>query len=132
MMIPLLRIFCQCCGKIFYLGRCCYRGHVYCSIECRKAGYREVHARAERQYRQTEKGKIQHKNAEHRRSKRSKESGLVKNMIKKSCLCLAMTIRSIFEKGCSGKNNEGNCDKCQKPGFIVDEFPYRGYGTCHL
>ena len=125
MLFPLKRFFCKCCGIIFHLGRCCYRGQVYCSKTCRKAGYRQVHAKAQRKYSQTDKGKKQHKEAESRRRKRSKEHGSVKNMIKKSCICLAMTIRSIFKADVPGKDNECKCDSCQKPGFSVDVFPQR-------
>jgi len=124
---PLLWICCNCCGAVFHLCSCCYRGQVYCSQKCRTAGYRQIHSEAQKQYRQTEKGKKQHCEAEKRRRKRSKSAGIIEKTISKTCMCLSMILQFLFKKDV---NEEGQtkCSICGKPGISVDAFPRRGYG----
>jgi len=63
----LLQIRCRCCGTVFSVCRCCWRGQAYCCDECRVAGTQKNHREAESRYRQTAKGKKAHREAENRR-----------------------------------------------------------------
>ncbi|QTA77847.1 Uncharacterized protein dnl_53440 [Desulfonema limicola] len=123
-MNPLLKIFCKCCGILFYICRCCYRGHVYCGPECRKAGYRETRKAAQEKYRKTEKGKKQHRNAENRRRYRVNKESRVVQAVVKTCICLKKIIASIFNKD----KTQPVCNYCGKEGTGVNKFPKRSYG----
>ena len=61
------KVKCRWCGKIFFVCRCCWRGQGYCSDECRGSSKRKAHQEAQKKYRQTQKGKNQHCEAENRR-----------------------------------------------------------------
>lgn len=62
-----ITVVCRECGTGFGICRSCWRGQVYCSRACREAGKRRLHRQAQRRYRQTEKGKAAHREAERRR-----------------------------------------------------------------
>ena len=53
----LIQIRCRCCGTVFSVCRCCWRGQAYCCDECRIAKKRQNHSEVQRRYRQTAKGK---------------------------------------------------------------------------
>lgn len=57
-----VEIGCSCCGTIFVICKSCYRNQKYCSDECREAGYRENHRRAQKKY--SSKPEIKKKHAE--------------------------------------------------------------------
>lgn len=123
-----IRIYCGCCGRIFYVCRKCYRGQIYCCKECRKAGYREIHREAQRRYRQTGRGKEKHQKAERKRRMKRKGCGLAQ-ILYRTCMCISMLIRSMFSKGEDDASEKtGCCDFCGASGLIVDVFPRRGYG----
>ena len=122
----LLEIFCRCCGKLFYLCRSCYRGQTYCCQECRIAGYLETHREAQRRYRNTEKGKKAHREAERKKRIRGKKEGNILNLINKTCICLAMLIQSVFKN--DNTPNTHTCHLCGTEGKAVEIFPRRGYG----
>jgi hypothetical protein len=107
-------------GFFIYLCRRCFHGQVYCSVECRKAGYAEKHRKVQRKYRQTGKGKEQHILSEKRRRKRQKKGSGSKNEIQ-TCLCLRMKARE--EKQLDIKT----CCSCGKTGYPVQVFDRRGY-----
>ena len=127
-MKPLLKIFCKCCGILFHICRCCYRGHVYCNLECRKAGYRQTRKAAQEKYRKKEKGKKQHREAENRRRQREKGENRVLKAALKTCDCLKKIIRSIFEIDKKRKGRTPKCNYCGITGKSVDKFPKRNYG----
>ena len=52
---------CKRCRVNFVLCRSCYRGHVYCSDECRAEGRREGKRRCNRQNQSTDEGKADHR-----------------------------------------------------------------------
>jgi len=128
-MNPLLKIFCKCCGILFHICRCCYRGHVYCGLECREAGYRQTRKAAQANYRKTEKGKKQHRNAENKRRHREKDQNRFSKATAKTCECLKKIIRSIFGKDENLKDRIQKCNYCGTAGKTVDKFPKRGYGN---
>jgi hypothetical protein len=57
----------------------CWRGQAYCCVKCRLAGRRNHHREAQRKYRQSEKGKKAHCEAENRR-RHSQNQKKEKNM----------------------------------------------------
>ena len=118
------KIECQCCGRIFEICRKCYKGHVYCSKKCRRAGYIERHREAQRRYQKTRKGKKTRNNAANRRRYGGKNYvGVLRKMIK-TCLAL-INLNAYKEKE---SKEQGKCSICGKVGVIVDEFPKRSYG----
>ena len=120
-MIEALRIFCGCCGRIFGICRPCYRGQRYCSDQCRTAGYQQTHREAQSNYRQRDKGKLQHCESEKRRRKRKKEelktTKGISAIIKEACMCVSMTIKSLF-KNYDPERGKGNCSICGKD-FLI-------------
>ena len=128
-MTPLLKIYCHCCGKIFHICRCCYSGHVYCSKECRKAGYRQVRKEAQKKYRKTDAGRKKHREAEQNRRNKKREIKCTANVITKTCMCILMALASIFVKGENGGNKAAKCNFCGKHVESAEEFPERGYGN---
>jgi len=125
----LIKIECQCCGQIFIMCRRCYRGHIYCSEECRISGKREARREAQRRYRQTENGKKKHSEAEKRRRKRTKKIKFTRSNIIKSCMCIYIKIKSFinqYKQNAVGNNSK--CCVCGISGVIVENFSERGYG----
>jgi len=118
----ILQILCRCCGKIFYLCRTCYRGHVYCSIKCRIAGYLQKHREAQKRYRGTDKGKSKHRELEKKR--RNKFKG--KKITEKIVNCMSSVIQSMFESIFKikkiGEYKTEKCQKCGKMGIVVTDF----------
>lgn len=96
----MLQIFCACCGVVFGVCKACYKGHKYCCGECRKAGCRHAHRKAQATYRRTDKGRKQHRQAEAmRRRKKKNEAGEKSKLIdcvRKTCMCLAMRITELY------------------------------------
>ena len=129
----LIEIHCRWCGLVFDVCRSCYRGHAYCSDECRVAGKRKSHRKAQRKYRRTTKGKKQHCEAENRRRYRSDEKNhqSIRKMddaativLSEWCMGLLVGVRNrLFHVQASPK-----CHFCGSYGHLVDEFPRRGYG----
>lgn len=134
--ILLLRqIRCEWCHILFYICRCCFRGQAYCCDECRIAGKRRNHRKAQRRYRQTPKGKKAHSEAENRRRHRSSEKNQ-KNMDDPSstpmpgyCMSLLTWVRLFVFHARRWCDQAGYCRFCGCSGTIVAEFPRRGYGS---
>jgi len=131
-MTPLLKIYCHCCGIIFHICRCCYRGHVYCSKKCRKAGYRQVRKKALRKYRKTEEGRKKHRKNEQDRRDKKRKIKCIPYVITETCMSMLKALVSIFVKEDNGENKASKCNFCGKHGESVDLFPGRGYGNQNL
>jgi len=120
----LKKIVCQCCGQLFEICRGCYKGQVYCSKECRRAGYIEKHREAQRRYQKTQKGKrTRNKAANRRRQGDKKYVGVLKKMLR---TCIDFINLNIYNK--EENKERGRCIICGKEGVIVNEFPKRSYG----
>lgn len=65
--LELLLIRCRHCGEYFFICRRCYRGHIYCSVACRKKGYRKRHREAQKRYRDKDEKKKLRSEAEQKR-----------------------------------------------------------------
>lgn len=130
----LIQIRCR-CGVIFCICRSCWRGQAYCSDKCRIAGRRQAHREAQRRYRQTERGRYNHRKAEHRRririSKKSVDdrgstpqgpcNKIVSSYIKPS-------VRDFLVSVKAGVGESRRCHFCGTSGVVVERFPRRGYG----
>ncbi len=126
----LIVIDCRWCHFSFFLCRACWRGHAYCSDACRTAGKLKNRREAQRRYRQTEKGKKNHREAENRRRYRQTIKKTINmddtpsTVLPAWCTTLIIwTQHHIFSlqiKPC--------CRFCCILGQPVLEFPRRGYG----
>lgn len=105
------------------LCRSCYSGQCYCCDRCRFIAQREAHKRAQRLYRQTEKGREAHKEGERRRRIR-KARGIQKTVDDEG------TTPPISHVTIPSKplKSIGLCHCCGIAGAIVRKFPRRGYG----
>ena len=132
------QIRCRCCGTVFSVCRCCWRGQAYCCDECRIAKKRQNHSEVQRRYRQTAKGKKAHREAENRRryglSKKDQ-----KNMDDTSStplppwrIPILFKLQIVIQHARAWFDKAGCCHFCGACGKIVDEFPRRGYGRTIL
>lgn len=69
----LLRLICPRCRASFAICRPCFRGHVYCGRSCSQAARVETCRRARRRHRQSEAGRLDHRDAERGRRRRLRE-----------------------------------------------------------
>jgi len=86
--LKLLRIYCRWCSTEFYVCQSCWRRQAYCQDACRVAGRLKSHRKAQKRYRQTQRGKKVHCLAENRRRLR-KINMLSKNMDDATSRCTA-------------------------------------------
>ena len=116
---------CICCGKKFYVCQKCDKGQVYCSDECRKAGYLERHREAQKKYQSTKKGKKTRNDAANRRRYGGKKYTGKFRTILQTCICRMMSL--ICNKTREKKDNEhrAKCSICGVEGILVENFPGR-------
>ena len=127
-MVLLQKIMCRCCEVSFHVCRSCYRGQVYCGEACRMAGYLRNHREAQRQYRETDKGKYSHLEAERRRRKKSSPKSSVIMKVLQTCAGLAKTIQLLLAGSKGTEGSAAHCEICGIGGASVNAFPGRGYG----
>ncbi len=120
--ILLKEIECNFCHSPFYLCRKHYRGHRYCSDECRKAFRGESHRESQTKYRTSGDGRK--KNSEG--AKRRRKIGWGKKNVADQpstpptpCIILYPT----------RPGETPRCLVCGVYGKVVKEFPPRGYGS---
>ncbi len=133
--LELVQIYCRQCGLYFSICRKCYRGQTYCSDSCRNKGYRRLHRDAQKRYREKEKGKQTHLEAERRRrwklwEKSQQKEGNLNNRKEaskalKQCTPHFVKGEALKMKKCVGENS--HCHFCRRDGIIVKKFPRRGY-----
>ena len=70
-----MAICCRICHEDFVIHRRCYRGHVYCSDECREQGRRLTAKAAHDAHRSSEEGRLDHRDAERERRAHRKRVG---------------------------------------------------------
>jgi hypothetical protein len=74
-LVPLVLLCCKSCAQSFAICRSCYRCHVYCSKSCSEAARRLSVKAAKKRFRQSEEGRLDHRDREReRRSRRKAES----------------------------------------------------------
>jgi hypothetical protein len=126
----LVLIHCRWCDFQFCICRSCWRGQAYCCDECRHAAKLKNHRKAQRKYRQTERGKKAHREAENRR-RHGQAQNKPKNMDDATS-----TPRRPWAMKLLTRISERNwpihmrllCHFCGIGGRIVAVFPRRGYG----
>lgn len=132
--MPLLKICCSWCQCFFYMCRSCWRGHVYCCDRCRLYGKRKQKSRAQRIYRRTKKGILNHRAAENRRRERlRKKKPLPRRKLDDAAstvlpawcnVFLVCMLNRIFQMFVPVF-----CHFCGQPGQVVEAFARRGYGN---
>jgi len=123
----LREIQCRCCKLVFFICRRCFRGQAYCSDACRLFGRLKNHRQAQRRYRQTEKGKKAHREAENRRRyglTQKKMDDLSSTSLPARCINPITAVKNrLWIMGATVR-----CHFCGSLGHLVDQFPRRGYG----
>ena len=105
-------IVCHCCGLIFFLCPCCYRGHRYCSKKCRKSAQGAAHRKRQRKYRQTDKGKKSHCDSEKRRRLGKAAEGKLKKIevaVVACCKSAVEKAKRYIEKLIANPNTVARC-----------------------
>ena len=121
---------CRWCDVVFCICRRCFRGQAYCCDTCRLYGRRKNHRKAQRKYRQTEKGKKNHCEAENRR-RHGLSQKKPKNMDDPSSTGLPawfMTPIKAVKHRLFTAGETVRCHFCGSNGHLVAQFPRRGYG----
>ncbi len=129
-LVQLICVFCKKCGSAFCVCRCCWRGQVYCTDECRRVSYLESHRISQQNYRKTPKGILAHKQAENRRRQR-KKLALLKKLDDASTTPPPQRNMVLWTERNSHAFQPGVpacCHFCGRTGVIMSEFPRRGYG----
>ena len=133
-LVPLLEIPCRWCGGLFCICRRCWRGHRYCCERCRQEAKQTAHRESQRRYRQTEKGRKNHRQAEKRR-----RMGLSKKTVEivddtgttrpyRRHRIQAEDLKDSIARARKLGYRVCRCDVCGRWGIVVRQFPRRGYG----
>jgi hypothetical protein len=126
----LLSIQCRWCEFYFCICRSCFRGQAYCCDTCRLAGNLKNKRKAQRRYRQTEKGKKNHREAENRRRYGLSVIGQ-KNMDDTTSTVLpvwCIVVLLWIQNRILWIQPTPHCRFCDTRGRIVPAFSRRGYG----
>lgn len=115
--ILLIKIVCRHCKKLFLMCRRCYRGHVYCGDACRKEAQKTAHRESQRNYRQTDKGKLTHRENE----KKRRMGRVQKTMADDSAMPFVIRVLKFPYRS----NQEPRCSFCGALGKIINAFPRR-------
>lgn len=67
-----LVLVCQCCDKYFVICKSCYRGHKYCSLDCKLTGYESRRKTARQKFENTFEEKLDHADRQARYRERQK------------------------------------------------------------
>ena len=122
--ILLCEIKCKHCHLQFPICQSCFHGQCYCSSTCRTTAQKRAHRKAQQKYRQTDKGRESHRQAETRRRvlKNQKNSKTVDDR-GTTTLCRHIKLYKTFV------NQAPRCRFCGAHGVVVSHFPHRGYGS---
>lgn len=119
--VLLILIKCKTCHLLFHLCRSCFRGHAYCSDQCRSISKKKAHRKAQSRYRTSDKGREANSiAAKRRRTKNKQESVADQGSIppsKNDKLPPSSLLKKI------------TCLFCGISGKVVTRFPRRGYQT---
>ena len=118
--VLLIEVRCKYCGRGFFVCRRCWRGQIYCGKRCRKICQRQMHREAQRQYRQTEKGKKTHREYEEKRR--------IKNNKKTVADVTTTPWEACDIEPPERPGNQPKCLFCGLSGIVVAQFPRRAYG----
>ncbi len=117
-------LYCRCCGLIFWLCSHCYRGHKYCSQDCRIVAHRELHRKAQQKYRRTEKGGKYHQNYEKQRRMGNSKGKIKRKSEKIMVQCCESAKNRAHDLIKAGKHlcEMQFCYFCGRYGKIVNKF----------
>lgn len=71
---------CRLCGSEFTMCLRCWRGHAYCSDDCKEKGYDKTRQAARDNYAKSPKGKINHAERQRRYRLRNREDETIEKM----------------------------------------------------
>ena len=118
--VLLKEVRCKYCGRIFHVCRRCWRGQVYCGKRCRKICQRPMHRKAQKKYRQSDKGKKTRQKYENERKNQKKY---------KNTSDTGTTPQATFDiEPPERPGNQPKCLFCGLSGIVVPQFPRRAYG----
>ena len=126
----LILIQCRWCDFQFCICRSCWRGQAYCCDQCRRAAKLKNKRKAQRKYRQTQKGKKNHCEAENRR-RHGNNQRKPKNMDDATSPPRhpwAMKVLTRIRNRTWRIDIGPFCHFCGIRGRVVSAFPRRGYG----
>jgi len=131
-MLKLISVFCRWCNAGFCICQSCWRGHAYCSLACRRAGYLKCRRQAQHRYRQTEKGKKAHRLAENRRRHPElyPDSKNMDDATTKRPSNMPIEMPRQRNSADFHLHFRHRCQFCGRWGEIVAHFPRRKWGTC--
>ncbi len=119
--VLLIKIVCKHCQTLFYMCRSCFRGHVYCSDQCRNEVSTKISRRAQSKYRTSKKGRKKHRLYEQNR----RRTGIFKK-IKKN-VADGTTGQGLFRVIYFPVLPKSiiRCSFCGSIGRVVKNFPLR-------
>ncbi len=112
-----ISIVCPNCAKRFGVCDRCWRGHWYCSVECRSEAKRKSRSRANRRYRASEGGRKRQRMAQNR----YRQKNVRDHSSKKSKTSLLRSPVTQFIKGVVNGASSNLCCRCgRKIQFFID------------
>lgn len=117
--VLLIQIVCKHCKTLFYMCRSCFRGHVYCSSECRNRAYANAHRKYQSKYRTSEKGKDAHRRYEQNRRRIGRCKNNEKTMADESIQATSSRVISYPIL----PDSKPRCSFCGVFGRVVKAFP---------
>ncbi len=115
------------CGAVFYICRCCDRGHGYCSDHCRQTSRRHQLREANRKHQQSLEGRLDHRDhqqayRERQRQQRVTDQGIAPNSV-------SVTIPPIWNEGINENAAAGDlhgelvhCAVCGRAGYYISDI----------
>jgi hypothetical protein len=119
--VLLIKIVCKHCKTLFYMCRACFRGHVYCSDQCRNTACIRARRIAQSKYRTSKKGRIKHRLSEQNRRRPGRSEKNKKTMADGTTK--QRRFRVIFFPVLP--ETEPRCSYCGSFGRVVSAFPLR-------
>jgi len=108
---------CKQCSKTFVICKSCYRGHKYCSDQCKETGYKYCRDSAREKYEQSVEAKLDHRDRSKRYRNNLQNSVTYKSskvqstpVLTNSCNKLKVAFEEI-------KSSPGVCIVCRKTIF---------------
>lgn len=125
---PLLERRCRWCSGLFHVCASCFRGHAYCGMACRQAGYVARRRAANRRHRQSPEGRADH--AARQRARRAEKRGCAvrvpDNTPRRSPSLRPLVVaalcglsRSITEEGDEDDEKLPRCAVCGRASTVV-------------
>lgn len=94
-------IQCATCVQQFHICRSCFRGHKYCSQDCKVIGYRRCLYKAKEKYESSEEARLDHRDRSRRyRIRKSRKIKLIQIVTDKSSENIMISVKSSLDKNC--------------------------------